>query len=100
MICSAGREPLRKHASATSDALGDGSQRSPATLVSVVIPTRDRPHLLPQALDSVAAQSGHERRLQLIVADNASQPAVASIAQDYGAEYVATSAVGPAAVRN
>jgi glycosyltransferase involved in cell wall biosynthesis len=76
------------------------SQRPPATLVSVVIPTRDRPHLLRQALDSVAAQSGHGFRLQVIVADNASQPAVASIAKDYGAEYVATRAVGPAAVRN
>jgi glycosyltransferase involved in cell wall biosynthesis len=68
-------------------------------VVSVVIPTRDRPDLLRQALDSVKAQEP-SIRVQIIVADNASQPAVAAIAQEYGAEYLATTAVGPGAVRN
>lgn len=86
MIDSDRREPLRT--------------RTPAAgLVSVVIPTRDRPALLRQALDSVKAQEP-SIPLQIIVADNAAQPAVAAIAQDYGAEYLATAAVGPGAVRN
>jgi glycosyltransferase involved in cell wall biosynthesis len=70
-----------------------------ARLISVVIPTRDRPQLLRQALDSVKAQTP-EIPVQIIVADNASQPEVAAIAQEYRAEYVATAAVGPGAVRN
>jgi glycosyltransferase involved in cell wall biosynthesis len=73
-------------------------QRAP--LVSVVIPTRNRQELLRQALDSVMAQLNPGIRLQIIVADNACQPAVAGIAREYGAEYLATTAVGPGAVRN
>lgn len=88
---------------AFADASAGGRPSTPpsrAPLVSVVIPTRNRPKLLQQALDSVMAQLTPEIRLQIIIADNASQPAVADIAREYGAEYLATSAVGPGAVRN
>jgi glycosyltransferase involved in cell wall biosynthesis len=99
MICS-NREPLREDASAGPEVVDRQSSGAPAALVSVVIPTRNRPRLLRQALDSVMTQAGPGVALQVIVADNASQPEVAGIAQQYGAEYVATSAIGPGAVRN
>jgi glycosyltransferase involved in cell wall biosynthesis len=69
-------------------------------LVSVVVPTRDRLHLLPLALDSVVAQAGPLVRLQVIVADNGRDARVEALARGYGADYVATSAVGAGAVRN
>ena len=70
-----------------------------ARLVSVVIPTRNRPELLRQALDSVRAQAPGIP-VQIIVADNAPQAEVAAIAEDYRADYLATDAVGAGAVRN
>jgi GT2 family glycosyltransferase len=42
------------------------------TLVSVVIPTRDRDDLLAEALASVRALEGPDLRLQILVADNGS----------------------------
>jgi glycosyltransferase involved in cell wall biosynthesis len=71
------------------------------TVVSVIVPTRDRLQLLPLALESVAAQAGPELRLQIVVVDNGGDgPAVRSIAQQFGAEYTSTRARGPGAVRN
>jgi glycosyltransferase involved in cell wall biosynthesis len=82
------------------DAFKASTAPAMAPLVSVVIPTRDRQQLLRQALESVMAQTGVTGRLQVIIADNGLGPDVAQIAEEYGAEYLATSAVGPGAVRN
>src|SRR5436309_3092403 len=89
---------VRQHGA--PDALEASTSSRSAPLVSVVIPTRDRQRLLRQALDSVMAQASAPIRLQVIIADNGLEPGVARIAQEYGAEYVATTAVGPGAVRN
>jgi glycosyltransferase involved in cell wall biosynthesis len=96
----AGRRGLTTRAHRAPDAVEASTASAKAPLVSVVIPTRDRQQLLRQALESVMAQAGGPIRLQVIIADNGRDPGVAQIAEEYGAEYVATRAVGPGAVRN
>jgi glycosyltransferase involved in cell wall biosynthesis len=69
-------------------------------VVSVVIPTYRRLHLLPQALDSIRAQERPGLCLQVIVPDNDCDPAVEAVVREYGGEYVATRVKGAGAVRN
>jgi glycosyltransferase involved in cell wall biosynthesis len=68
--------------------------------VSVVVPTRNRLHLLPKALDSVMAQARPHIRVQLIVPDNGCDEAAEAIVRRYGGEYVEARVEGPSAVRN
>jgi len=96
----AGGRGISRRARHAPDAFEASITSAKAPLVSVVIPTRDRQQLLRQALKSVMAQTGVPTRLQLIIADNGLLPGVVEIAEEYGAEYVATGAVGPGAVRN
>jgi glycosyltransferase involved in cell wall biosynthesis len=91
---------ITERAHGASDALDASTPSANAPVVSVVIPTRDRQQLLRQALESVKSQAGVPARLQVIIADNGLEPGVTQIAEEYGAEYVATRAVGPGAVRN
>ncbi len=70
--------------------------------VGVVVPTRNRPVLLRQALESVAAQVGVER-VQVVVVDEASDPPVdpASFPPGLAVTLLRNdSPVGPAAARN
>lgn len=41
------------------------------TMVSTIIPTRNRPHLLPETLESVARQGVDD--MEVIIVDDASQ---------------------------
>ncbi|MEM5432668.1 glycosyltransferase [Cupriavidus oxalaticus] len=68
--------------------LADTSDISSGPLVSVVIPTADRPELLKQALDSIARQSYQD--VEIIVVDDNSEAAElnANICKEYGAKYL------------
>ncbi|MFN0096639.1 MAG: glycosyltransferase family 2 protein [Dehalococcoidia bacterium] len=68
--------------------------------VSVVVPTRDRPALLAEALASIRALEGPDVSLEILVADNAPGRASAGAAAKYGARYLAVDAPGAAAARN
>jgi glycosyltransferase involved in cell wall biosynthesis len=68
--------------------------------VSVIIPTKDRPQLLEQALASAAALRGDDLDLELIVADNGSVADIEAIARCYGAKFTVTLTPGPSAARN
>lgn len=54
-------------------------------LVSVIVPTYRRLHLLPDALDSLAAQT--HRDLEVLVCDNDADPAVAGLVAEYGERF-------------
>jgi glycosyltransferase involved in cell wall biosynthesis len=70
-------------------------------LISVIIPTHNRPHLLPVAVQSVLAQT--YAHLEVIIIDDASQPAVvlATLPQDARLRLIRQEfAHGAAAARN
>jgi glycosyltransferase involved in cell wall biosynthesis len=62
-------------------------------MISVVVPTRDRPEALARCLAALARQRGAE--LEVIVVDDGAEPAVAP-----GARIVRAAGAGPAAARN
>ncbi len=73
----------------------------PDTLVSVILPTRDRAALLPAALDSVRAQT-HERWELLVVDDGSvdATPELLAGLDDPRIRVVSGAGAGPAAARN
>jgi len=71
-----------------------------ATRVSVVVPTRDRPELLREALQSIRALENDGLRFEIIVGDNGTLPATRKAAEEFGAIYLQTSTPGAAAARN
>jgi glycosyltransferase involved in cell wall biosynthesis len=70
------------------------------TLVSVIVPTRDRPELLAEALASVRAVEGGDLRLEIVVGDNSASSTAEATAQRFAAKYVAVAERGAAAARN
>jgi glycosyltransferase involved in cell wall biosynthesis len=68
--------------------------------VSVIIPTRDRPAFLRQALASVRALEGPDVQLEIIVADNGSGSEAVALAHDFGALYRRVEPNGISAARN
>lgn len=68
-------------------------------LVSVIIPTRDRPALVKQAIESVLASCNEVLQAEIIVIDDGSTP-IASIAQEYKLRYLRGPAKGVSAARN
>lgn len=68
--------------------------------VSVVVPTRDRPGLLAEALASIRAIEGSDLRFEILVGDNGDDPETARVAERYGARYIPVAAPGAAAARN
>lgn len=78
------------------------AQGSPHTrLVSVVVPTRDRQQLLPEALASIRALEGPDLALEILVCDNGKdQAATASIAERFGARHLPVAENGAGAARN
>lgn len=71
-----------------------------AKRVSVVVPTRDRPELLREALQSIRALENESVRFEIIVGDNGTSPDTRKAAEDFGAIYLHTSTSGAAAARN
>ena len=71
-----------------------------AKRVSVVVPTRDRPELLREALQSIRALEHDGLRFEIIVGDNGTLPATRKAAEEFGAIYLQTSTPGAAAARN
>ncbi len=53
-----------------------------AKRVSVVVPTRDRPELLREALQSIRALENDGVRFEIIVGDNGTSPDTRKVAED------------------
>jgi glycosyltransferase involved in cell wall biosynthesis len=68
--------------------------------ISVIVPTKNRPVLLREALGSIRAVQGTDLDLEIIVADNGATDEAEVVAREIGARYVRTAVPGPAATRN
>lgn len=68
--------------------------------VSVVVPTRDRPALLDEALASIRAIEGSDLRFEILVGDNGDDPETMRIAERHGARHIRVATPGAAATRN
>jgi len=68
--------------------------------VSVVVPSRDRPELLREALQSIRALEKDGVRFEIIVGDNGTSADTREIAESFDAIYLHTSTSGAAAARN
>jgi glycosyltransferase involved in cell wall biosynthesis len=71
-----------------------------STTVSVIVPTRDRPDLLAQALASIRAVEAPDLRLEIIVGDNSASRSAEPVARRFFAKYVAVREIGASAARN
>lgn len=68
--------------------------------VSVVVPTRDRPEFLAQALSSVRALEGEDVVFEILVCDNGQNPATADVAERFAARHIEVVRPGAAIARN
>lgn len=73
---------------------------TPPRLVSVVVPTHNRPDLLRQALVSICALEGPDLRFEILIGDNGCDPQSAAVAADFGAHYLRVWQKGASAARN
>lgn len=69
-------------------------------LISVIVPTRDRPDTLRQALASIRALEADDVTFEILVGDNGSDPESRKVASDFGAIHIPVSEKGAAAARN
>lgn len=70
------------------------------TLVSVIVPTRDRPALLREALASIRAIETPALRFEILVGDNGKDPASRAAADEFGAVHIPVQRAGAGAARN
>jgi glycosyltransferase involved in cell wall biosynthesis len=68
--------------------------------VSVVVPTRDRPAMLRQALASIRALEGPDLEFEILVGDNGSERQTKLVAAEFRATHLPVSRKGAAAARN
>jgi glycosyltransferase involved in cell wall biosynthesis len=68
--------------------------------VSVIVPTRDRPDLLRQALASIREVEAADLALEIIVGDNGCAAENKAVADEFGALYAPAPVPGAAAARN
>jgi glycosyltransferase involved in cell wall biosynthesis len=68
--------------------------------ISVVVPTRDRPALMGQALASIRAHEGPLYSFEILVADNGTTPETPQVAEAFGAIYIKVDQQGAGAARN
>lgn len=68
--------------------------------VSVIVPTRDRPALLKEALASIRALEGPDLAFEILVGDNGSDPETEDVARQFGAIHLKTDRNGAGAARN
>ncbi len=71
-----------------------------AARVSVIVPTRDRPAFLRQALESIRAIEGDGLSFEILVGDNGAVPETRAVAEAFGARYITVAGDGAAASRN
>lgn len=69
-------------------------------LVSVIVPTNNRPAMLRLSLASIRALEGPDLRFEILVGDNGNAPETPAIAREFGAVYLKTSKVGAGPARN
>ena len=77
----------------------ESDQASPRK-VSVVVPTRDRPALLREALASIRALEGDDLVFEIIVGDNGSDSETAIVVSEFDGVHLKTDRNGAAAARN
>lgn len=68
--------------------------------LSVIVPTRDRPERLREALESIRAEIAGLLRAEILVCDNGADDETAVVAADAGARHIPVSRRGAAAARN
>ncbi|HYD88943.1 MAG TPA: glycosyltransferase family A protein [Vitreimonas sp.] len=69
--------------------------------VSVIVPTRDRPNYLRQALASIRALEGPDLEIEILIGDNGACPQTQLIAEEFGARRVeAREGEGASVARN
>lgn len=73
---------------------------TPATRISVIVPTRDRPAFLREALASIRAIESENLTFEILVGDNGSDPASRAAAEEFGAIYSHVDRNGAGAARN
>jgi len=66
----------------------------------VIVPTRDRPTLLREALASIRALEGPDLCLEIVIGDNGGLPETAEIARAFGARHLHVERRGAGAARN
>lgn len=69
-------------------------------LVSVIVPTRDRPDTLRQALASIRALEADDLTFEILVGDNGTDPETRKVASDFAAIHLPVKEKGAAAARN
>jgi glycosyltransferase involved in cell wall biosynthesis len=70
------------------------------TLISVIVPTRDRARLLREALASIRALESDAMTFEILVGDNGVDPASRAAAEEFGAIYIKVDRNGAGAARN
>jgi glycosyltransferase involved in cell wall biosynthesis len=68
--------------------------------VSVIVPTRDRPEMLRQALASIRALEGPDLSFEILVGDNGQDAQTRNVAEEFGAIYIPVLTKGAGAARN
>src|SRR5689334_2695150 len=68
--------------------------------VSVVVPTRDRPKLLREALASIRALEGEDLTFEILIGDNGKDPGTRIAAEEFGAKHLPVDRNGAGAARN
>lgn len=68
--------------------------------ISVVVPTRDRPEYLRQALASIRALDAPDLKFEILVGDNGADPRTAAVAAEFGAIHIPVERAGAGAARN
>ncbi len=69
-------------------------------IVSVIVPTCNRPVLLREALASIRALQGPDLTFEILVGDNGSAPETRAAADEFGAIYLKATTPGASAARN
>ncbi|MEP7209471.1 MAG: glycosyltransferase family A protein [Alphaproteobacteria bacterium] len=68
--------------------------------LSVIVPTRDRPAFLRQALASIRALEGADLSFEILVGDNGSSAETHLVTAEFGATYIKVAEQGASAARN
>jgi glycosyltransferase involved in cell wall biosynthesis len=69
-------------------------------LISVIVPTRDRPDTLRQALASIRSLESDDVTFEILVGDNGADPETRKVASDFSAIHIPVREKGAAAARN